>query len=788
MRAEMSRGAIGAALALAAAGAFAWAPPAQAASPASCPGAADASFTPHRVVTGSFSTAAEGAYAYVPFDVPAGTTAVRVRYCHDQPELSLPGALPSAPKHVLDLSLYDARPAGPSAPVWGPSEFRGSGGSSIRDVTVAPNGFSDEVTYTAAPKAHVHGRTTRAFEPGPIPAGEWAAELGIAAVASQFEGDATGEVGWRVEVDVSTSTDWSDAPYSPTPYDSTPAQSVPGWYAGDLHVHGEHEPGNALMRETLRYAFAPLAPGSGGGADLDFVTLLDHNNINAYGEIGRFQALHPGKLVVRSTEITTFRGHFQNHASGDFTDYRTGPLLEATLTGSGLAQALGSLTQVRAARPAEQVFDEIHADGGFTQINHPTIFPSAVPTFDDFCRGCSWEYSSGETRYPKVDAIEVATGSAGIRQTPQPGPNPFTALAIQFWEDAIDDGGLNSNHIAAVGSSDSHKAGAAADNPTDVTAAPIGQATTMVLAAELSEQGVANAVRAGNTFVKVWGSDGPDLRLCAGNLGADGACSVAPDPAETIMGDTLAQADAGLEARVLGAGPGAARPGSHVLVLFKDGAPVLSTPVVGDDFTLPFPSLGAGRYRIQVMRLATGAASIEAVSSPIYLTGTQPVNPDADGDGVPNGSDNCPLTANPDQRDTDGDGLGDACDIERGTTAAPAKNSPAAQAGACAAVSLGTRRGDRLVGGPGGESIFGRRGADVLLGMGGADCLSGQGGADRLRGGPGTDLLSGGRGADRIKARDGESDLIRCGRGADLAVVDPLDRVRGGRCEKVRRG
>lgn len=38
--------------------------------------------------------------------------------------------------------------------------------------------------------------------------------------------------------------------------------------------------------------------------------------------------------------------------------------------------------------------------------------------------------------------------------------------------------------------------------------------------------------------------------------------------------------------------------------------------------------------------------------------------PDGDGDGAPDSTDNCIDTANPDQADTDNDGLGDACDDE----------------------------------------------------------------------------------------------------------------------------
>jgi hypothetical protein len=41
--------------------------------------------------------------------------------------------------------------------------------------------------------------------------------------------------------------------------------------------------------------------------------------------------------------------------------------------------------------------------------------------------------------------------------------------------------------------------------------------------------------------------------------------------------------------------------------------------------------------------------------------------PDADGDGVPDASDNCPTISNSSQSDSDGDGVGDACDQCPGT-------------------------------------------------------------------------------------------------------------------------
>jgi hypothetical protein len=419
-------------------------------------------------------------------------------------------------------------------------------------------------------------------------------ELGVAAVASQAEGDADGRVAWRVEIDLSTDPLWESDPYVPAAYDGTPARPDAGWYAGDFHVHAEHSSlGDATMTEVFDYAFRPLAQD---GAGLDFITLSDYVTDTAWGEIGRHQASHPGKLIVRSSEVITYRGHANNHVGLRYVDHRTGPVHEL--------RSSGDMELLRPARAPSGIFDGVHAGGGFTQINHPRIFPSEVPGFDFICRGCPWDYSAAETDYRAVDAIEIATGPAGLKEDPEPGPNPFTPLAIQFWEDAIDAGGQNSNRIAAVGSSDSHNAGR---TPDPVTQSPIGQATTMVYADELSERGIQRGVEARHTYVKVFGNDGPDLRFEARPPGFTGP------PA--IMGDAVPGGGVQFTARVIGAGPSAARPGSYTLFVLKDGAPLLSVPVTGDDFSFDFPEAGVGRYRLQLQR----ESAIETVSSPIWV-------------------------------------------------------------------------------------------------------------------------------------------------------------------------
>jgi Ca2+-binding RTX toxin-like protein len=107
---------------------------------------------------------------------------------------------------------------------------------------------------------------------------------------------------------------------------------------------------------------------------------------------------------------------------------------------------------------------------------------------------------------------------------------------------------------------------------------------------------------------------------------------------------------------------------------------------------------------------------------------------------------------------------------------------------------------DRIEGGGGPDSLDGEVGADVVLGEAGDDFvlggldgdsaildggpgndeIRGGSGPDRLTGGPGQDEIDGGRGADVLYADDGRQDQLECRsrgyrRGADVAVIDPLD-------------
>ena len=199
----------------------------------------------------------------LPFVVPAGTTAVRVRYCHDQPEAPTNARI----KHVLDLGPVTRRARRSGAP-WAEPEFRGWGGSSHPDVTVSRNGFSSEAAVPREPEAPPPGPDDARL-PCPARSRPASGRSSSASRRSPRRPRATPTARSPGASRSTSATDplWESDPYVPAPYDATPARPAPGWYAGDFHVHAEHSSlGDATMSETFDYAFRPAArraaPGS----------------------------------------------------------------------------------------------------------------------------------------------------------------------------------------------------------------------------------------------------------------------------------------------------------------------------------------------------------------------------------------------------------------------------------------------------------------------------------------------------------------------------------------------
>ena len=197
----------------------------------------------------------QGSFVLLPFDVPAGTTAVRVKYCWDPP-------IGPFVRHTLDLGLYQARDH--AGALYGPQAVPRLGRLEPPGRDRVPRGLQERGRVRREPAheragqddARLHARPDQARASGQS---SW----GVAAIVTQVA-RRRGRQGRLARRDRALER-------SGVRRRALPARALRhaprrgaarGWYAGDFHVHAEHSAlGDATMTETFGFAFKPLARG-----------------------------------------------------------------------------------------------------------------------------------------------------------------------------------------------------------------------------------------------------------------------------------------------------------------------------------------------------------------------------------------------------------------------------------------------------------------------------------------------------------------------------------------------
>jgi hypothetical protein len=195
-------------------------------------------------------------------------------------------------------------------------------------------------------------------------------------------------------------------------------------------------------------------------------------------------------------------------------------------------------------------------------VNHPVL------DLGDECIGCAWRLVD-ETPWHQVVALELITGNFDI------AVQAFVPRVIALWDQLLDQG----HRIAIVGGSDDHRAG----TDTGPRASAIGSPTTLVLADNLSEAAIIDALRKGRTIVQLSGPEDPIVEMRIGTA---------------EIGDDIAQSgEVRVEAKVSGGD-------ATILQLWRDGENVAQKPVSGSNMTVSFedqPTSGAHRYRLELI-------------------------------------------------------------------------------------------------------------------------------------------------------------------------------------------
>ncbi|MBI4641797.1 MAG: CehA/McbA family metallohydrolase [Candidatus Tectomicrobia bacterium] len=228
---------------------------------------------------------------------------------------------------------------------------------------------------------------TPGYLPGPLPAGEWIAQIDThmimpgEAVYYWLDVTITEETSKGIETKVLRKARFRKIP-----------QRGAGWYRGDLHSHTHHsDAGERTVAELIQTA---------RDYRLDFIFLTDHNTTAGLDEM---DASATGDLLTAGgVELTTFWGHALCLGTRAWVDWRVRP-------GTGDIARLATTTYAN-----DQVFI----------IAHPQA------TGDPACTGCAWRY--GEMMPGSARLIEIWNGPWG--------GDSNNAEALSLWYDWLNQG------------------------------------------------------------------------------------------------------------------------------------------------------------------------------------------------------------------------------------------------------------------------------------------------------------------------------------------------------------
>ena len=394
-------------------------------------------------------------------------------------------------------------------------------------------------------------QATPGYKAGPLPAGRWHVMLGLYAVAQPG-------VDVTITVEHRTGNPERGTP-NPEPERGTrnpePERGTRNPEPGTRNAEPERgtrnrEPGTSRWWTGALHAHTVHSDGAVsaldllrrvGEAKLDFVTITDHNNTTHVEEVfrGERQSL-AAPLWIVGEEVTTPAGHANvwGLEPGEWVDFRVRPQ----------------------DRRINELANTAHRHGALFSINHPS----------SECVGCSWQHEIPEA----LDAIEVWNGRHGAQDK-----------AVALWERLLREG----RRVTAVGASDWHR------DP-----GPIDNANVRVLAPDLSERAILEAIRSGRVIVMRSAADAtPDFTVASGEHSA-------------TVGESLTRAasPATIEVRAPGVNHG------HV-VFVVNGTRLPSIPLRDGTPARVERVLDPGFVRAEVYA-ADGA--LVALTNPVFIT------------------------------------------------------------------------------------------------------------------------------------------------------------------------